>query len=234
DPIVTDLAERLSRKGVLAHLDYQGIDLAIANSADAVHGMVVAVDSDGPLYAQTASIRQRERLQSEQLARRGWRFVRIWTTDAFVDPQRQANRLFEVWKETVEELSPQALLNAARAAAVVVDRQGSRPRVASGLPMHMYSEDQLIAMLEWIQSDGVARSDTDLKEQLRAGLAQKLRSARTEAALDSAVAAYRAWVAASKRSAADESADRPAGDTAEAAAAEDGRAPAAREASRPA
>ena len=32
--------------------------------------MVVAVDSDGPLYAQTASIRQRERLQSEQLARR--------------------------------------------------------------------------------------------------------------------------------------------------------------------
>ena len=234
DPIVTDLAERLSRKGVLAHLDYQGIDLAIANSADAVHGMVVAVDSDGPLYAQTASIRERERLQSEQLARRGWRFVRIWTTDAFVDPQRQANRLFEVWKETVEELSPQALLNAARAAAVVVDRQGSRPRVASGLPMHMYSEDQLIAMLEWIQSDGVSRSDTDLKEQLRAGLAQKLRSARTEAALDSAVAAYRAWVAASKRTAADESADRPVGDTAEAAAAEDGRAPAAREASRPA
>ena len=234
DPIVTDLAERLSRKGVLAHLDYQGIDLAIANSADAVHGMVVAVDSDGPLYAQTASIRERERLQSEQLARRGWRFVRIWTTDAFVDPQRQANRLFEVWKETVEELSPQALLNAARAAAVVVDRQGSRPRVASGLPMHMYSEDQLIAMLEWIQSDGVSRSDTDLKEQLRAGLAQKLRSARTEAALDSAVAAYRAWVAASKRSAADESADRAVGDTAEAAAAEDGRAPAAREASRPA
>src|SRR5690606_30814183 len=134
----------------------------------------------------------------------------------------------------VEELSPQALLNAARAAAVVVDRQGSRPRVASGLPMHMYSEDQLIAMLEWIQSDGVSRSDMDLKEQLRAGLAQKLRSARTEAALDSAVAAYRAWVAASKRSAADESADRAESDTAEAAAAEDGRAPAARKASRPA
>ena len=228
DPIVTDLAERLSRKGVLAHLDYQGIDLAIANSADALHGMVVAVDSDGPLYARTASIRQRERLQSEQLARRGWRFVRIWTTDAFVDPQRQANRLFEVWKETVEELSPQALLNAARAAAVVVDRQGSRPRVASGLPMHMYTDDQLVAMLEWIQSDGVSRTDLDLKEQLRAGLAQKLRSARTEAALDNAVTAYRARVAASKRSAVGSPADGPAEDAAEAAVPSSGSAPAAR------
>ena len=228
DPIVTDLAERLSRKGVLAHLDYQGIDLAIANSADALHGMVVAVDSDGPLYAQTDSIRQRERLQSEQLARRGWRFVRIWTTDAFVDPQRQANRLFEVWKETVEELSPQALLNAARAAAVVVDRQGSRPRVASGLPMHMYTDDQLVAMLEWIQSDGVSRTDLDLKEQLRAGLAQKLRSARTEAALDNAVTAYRARVAASKRSAVGSPADGPAEDAAEAAVPSSGSAPAAR------
>ncbi|MGO1397285.1 MAG: DUF4011 domain-containing protein [Brevibacterium yomogidense] len=206
DPIVTDLAERLSRKGVLAHLDYQGIDLAIANSADAVHGMVVAVESDGAMYANTESIRQRERLRPEQLARRGWRSVRIWTTDAFVDPQRQANRLFEAWKETVEELSPQALLNAARAAAVVVDRQGSRPRVASGLPMHMYTDEQLIAMIEWIQSDGVSRSDTDLKEQLRAALAQKLRSARTESALDSAVKAYRAWVAASKRAASNSSA----------------------------
>ncbi len=206
DPIVTDLAERLSRKGVLAHLDYQGIDLAIANSADAVHGMVVAVESDGAMYANTESIRQRERLRPEQLARRGWRSVRIWTTDAFVDPQRQANRLFEAWKETVEELSPQALLNAARAAAVVVDRQGSRPRVASGLPMHMYTDEQLIAMIEWIQSDGVSRSDTDLKEQLRAALAQKLRSARTESALDSAVRAYRAWVAESKRAASNSSA----------------------------
>lgn len=205
DPIVTDLAERLSRKGVLAHLDYQGIDLAIANSADAVHGMVVAVESDGAMYANTESIRQRERLRPEQLARRGWRSVRIWTTDAFVDPQRQANRLFEAWKETVEELSPQALLNAARAAAVVVDRQGSRPRVASGLPMHMYTDEQLIAMIEWIQSDGVSRSDTDLKEQLRAALAQKLRSARTESALDSAVKAYRAWAAESKRAASNSS-----------------------------
>ncbi|WP_051297324.1 DUF4011 domain-containing protein [Brevibacterium album] len=195
DPIVADLAERLSRKGVMAHLDYQGIDLAIANSADDLHGMVVAVETDGPAYAGTRSIRQRERLRSEQLARRGWRSVRVWTTDAFVDPQQQAGRLFDAWRETVEELSPQALLNAARAAAVVVDRQGSRPRVASGLPMHMYTDDQLVAMLEWIQSDGVARGDAELKEQLRAALAQKNRRGRTESALEGAVRAYRRQLA---------------------------------------
>ncbi|WP_291794325.1 DUF4011 domain-containing protein [Brevibacterium sp.] len=199
DPIVADLAERLSRKGVMAHLDYQGIDLAIANSADDLHGMVVAVETDGPAYAATESIRQRERLRSEQLARRGWRSVRVWTTDAFVDPQQQAGRLFDAWRETVEELSPQALLNAARAAAVVVDRQGSRPRVASGLPMHMYTDDQLVAMLEWIQSDGVARGDGELKEQLRAALAQKNRLGRTESALENAVRAYRRQVAELKR-----------------------------------
>lgn len=190
-PVIDDLAERLIRMGVEPHAGYNGIDLAVSVSADGDDGMAVAVESDGVAYANRMSIRERERLRPEALTRHGWRSLRVWTTDAFVDPQSEAERIFEVWKDTVEQLSPQAVLNAARAAAVVVGRQGNRPRVTPGLPIYTYEADDLDAMLDWIQSDGVSRSDSALKDQLREALAVKSRASRAESILSEAVQRYR-------------------------------------------
>lgn len=190
-PVIDDLAERLIRMGVEPHAGYAGIDLAVAVSAAGDEGMAVAVESDGASYASRQSIRERERLRPENLARHGWRSLRVWTTDAFVDPQREAERIFEVWKDTVEELSPQAVLNAARAAAVVVGRQGNRPRVTPGLPVYTYSAEDLDAMLDWIQSDGVSRTDAGLKDQLRSALAVKSRAHRVDSVLTEAVQRFR-------------------------------------------
>nr|WP_276544704.1 DUF4011 domain-containing protein [Brevibacterium luteolum] len=190
-PVIDDLAERLIRMGVEPHAGYAGIDLAVAVSAAGDEGMAVAVESDGASYASRQSIRERERLRPENLARHGWRSLRVWTTDAFVDPQREAERIFEVWKDTVEELSPQAVLNAARAAAVVVGRQGNRPRVTPGLPVYTYSAEDLDAMLDWIQSDGVSRTDAGLKDQLRSALAVKSRAHRVDSVLTESVQRFR-------------------------------------------
>lgn len=190
-PVIDDLAERLIRMGVEPHAGYAGIDLAVAVSAAGDEGMAVAVESDGASYVSRKSIRERERLRPENLARHGWRSLRVWTTDAFVDPQREAERIFEVWKDTVEELSPQAVLNAARAAAVVVGRQGNRPRVTPGLPVYTYSAEDLDAMLDWVQSDGVSRTDAGLKDQLRSALAVKSRAHRVDSVLTEAVQRFR-------------------------------------------
>lgn len=199
DPLFNDIADRLLQLGVVAHEHYNGIDLAVANSTEDEHGMIIAVAGDGPEYASVRSLRQRDRVVPEQLARRGWKFMRMWSTDAFVDPQTEAEKIFEAWKSTVEKMSPQAVLNAARAASVVVGRTGSRPKLVPGLPMHKYSDSGLDAMIDWVQSDAVVRGDGEIKELLRTALAQKGSSGRGDSQLQAAVDRYRQRHAQAKR-----------------------------------
>lgn len=160
--------------------------------------MIIAVSGDGPDYASIRSLRQRDRVVPEQLERRGWKFMRVWSTDAFVDPQAETEKIFDAWKSTVETMSPQAILNAARAASVV-GRTGSRPKLVPGLPMHKYSDDGLDAMIDWIQSDAVVRGDGEIKELLRTALAQKSNTPRGETQLQAAVDRYRQRHAQAKK-----------------------------------
>lgn len=199
DPLFNDIADRLLQLGVVAHEHYNGIDLAVANSTEDEHGMIIAVAGDGPEYASVRSLRQRDRVVPEQLGRRGWRYMRVWSTDAFVDPQSETEKIFEAWKSTVERMSPQAVLNAARAASVVVGRTGSRPKLVPGLPMHKYSDSGLDAMIDWIQSDAVVRGDGEIKDLLRTALAQKGSSGRGDSQLQAAVDRYRQRHAQAKR-----------------------------------
>ena len=199
DPLFNDIADRLLQLGVVAHEHYNGIDLAVANSIEDEHGMIIAVAGDGPEYASVRSLRQRDRVVPEQLARRGWKFMRVWSTDAFVDPQVEAEKIFDAWRSAVETLSPQAVLNAARAASVVVGRTGSRPKLVPGLPMHKYSDSGLDAMIDWIQSDSVVRGDGEIKDLLRTALAQKGSSGRRNSQLQAAVDRYRQRHAQAKR-----------------------------------
>ncbi|MDN6527510.1 MAG: DUF4011 domain-containing protein [Brevibacterium sp.] len=199
DPLFNDIADRLLQLGVVAHEHYNGIDLAVANSTEDEHGMIIAIAGDGPEYASVRSLRQRDRVVPEQLARRGWKFMRVWSTDAFVDPQSETEKIFDAWKSTVEKMSPQAVLNAARAASVVVGRTGSRPKLVPGLPMHKYSDSGLDAMIDWVQSDAVVRGDGEIKDLLRTALAQKGNSGRGDSQLQAAVDRYRQRHARAKR-----------------------------------
>ncbi|MGO1292135.1 MAG: DUF4011 domain-containing protein [Brevibacterium linens] len=199
DPLMGDIADRLLQLGVVAHEHYNGIDLAVANSAEDEHGMIIAVAGDGPEYASMRSLRQRDRVLPEQLSRRGWKFMRVWSTDAFVDPQTETEKIFEAWRATVETMSPQAVLNAARAASVVVGRTGSRPKLVPGLPMHKYSAEGLDQMIDWIQSDAVVRGDGEIKDLLRTALAQKGNSSRGDSRLQAAVDRYRERHAQAKK-----------------------------------
>ncbi|WP_169253181.1 DUF4011 domain-containing protein [Brevibacterium sp. 'Marine'] len=199
DPLMGDIADRLLQLGVVAHEHYNGIDLAVANSTEDEHGMIIAVAGDGPEYASMRSLRQRDRVLPEQLTRRGWKFMRVWSTDAFVDPQTETEKIFEAWRATVETMSPQAVLNAARAASVVVGRTGSRPKLVPGLPMHKYSAEGLDQMIDWIQSDAVVRGDGEIKDLLRTALAQKGNSSRGDSQLQAAVDRYRERHAQAKK-----------------------------------
>lgn len=96
--LLAELAARLRSEGLVVHEGYgvgdSRIDLAIEEPY--VPGkLAVAVICDGRRQAEVPTVRERDRLGPEQLARRGWRCVRVWSTDVFRDPARDVARILE-------------------------------------------------------------------------------------------------------------------------------------------
>lgn len=65
------------------------IDLAVRKDAE---GFLLGIEADGPRYAAARTARDRDRLRRDALEARGWRFHRIWSTDWWRHPGREADR----------------------------------------------------------------------------------------------------------------------------------------------
>ncbi|RNI23878.1 AAA domain-containing protein [Flexivirga caeni] len=94
--LVRDLARRLRAEGLVVHLGWgtsrHRLDVAIEDPRRP-GSLLVAVETDGPVYGSIESTRDRERLRVEQLRRLGWAHERVWTRDLFRDPGREVVRL---------------------------------------------------------------------------------------------------------------------------------------------
>ena len=106
DPLVDELASRLRGAGLVVHSGYgtsaQRLDLAVEDPHRRGR-VLVAVETDGPRYAAMSSTRDRDRLRIEQLRRLGWEHLRIWTTDLFRDPARDAARVVAAVRRASDE-----------------------------------------------------------------------------------------------------------------------------------
>lgn len=60
------------------------------------------------------------------------------------------------------------------------ERQGPRPDVRPGLPMAVYTDDQVDAIAAWLASDGVARTLEELEDEVKRDLGLTRRSRRSE------------------------------------------------------
>jgi hypothetical protein len=96
--LVHDLARRLRAHGLVVHEDVGvgpvPVELAVEDPTRP-GTLLLAVESDGPRYAAAAAARDRDRLRAEVLGRRGWRHLRVWSTDLFRDPARDVARVLE-------------------------------------------------------------------------------------------------------------------------------------------
>jgi very-short-patch-repair endonuclease len=72
------------------------------------HGFVLGVECDGASYHSAKSARDRDRLRQEVLEGLGWRLHRIWSTDWFNNPQREAERIRAVVLARLDELKKRA------------------------------------------------------------------------------------------------------------------------------
>lgn len=70
------------------------IDLAVV---DPEHpgAYLVGIECDGRTYHSGQTARDRDRLREQVLKERGWRLVRIWSTDWFRNPERQVDRVVQ-------------------------------------------------------------------------------------------------------------------------------------------
>jgi hypothetical protein len=94
--VMSEMARRLRAHGLVVHEGYghgeAPIDLAIEDPRR-TGVLALAVESDGPQYASLATVRDRDRLRAEHLARLGWVHHRIWAADVFRDPARDVSAI---------------------------------------------------------------------------------------------------------------------------------------------
>ena len=69
------------------------------------NGFILGVECDGASYHSSKSARDRDRLREEVLTNRGWNIYRIWSTDWFDDPRREAQKLREEIQGRYEKLT---------------------------------------------------------------------------------------------------------------------------------
>jgi transcription elongation GreA/GreB family factor/very-short-patch-repair endonuclease len=68
------------------------------------HGFIMGVECDGATYHSSRSARDRDRLREEVLNGLGWHLHRIWSTDWFNDPSKEAERLHASINQRLDEL----------------------------------------------------------------------------------------------------------------------------------
>ena len=79
-----------------------GIDLGVIDPPKPGE-YILGVECDGAAYYSARSARDRDRLRQEVLEGLGWRLHRIWSTDWFRNPQREANKLLGAIKDAKDK-----------------------------------------------------------------------------------------------------------------------------------
>ena len=160
---------------------------------------VLAIECDGATYHSSLTARDRDRLRQEHLEARGWRFVRIWSTDWFTRRDEELSRILDAY---ARELRRDSSSNASSPTSPNIESgnpsvptnvacihlsRGPRPELPRGLSIEDYTRPDLIAMARWIRSDGLLRTDEQLVQEMMSELGFKHRHRRIEAALRDAV-----------------------------------------------
>ncbi len=161
---------------------------------------VLAIECDGASYHSSPTARDRDRLRQQQLENLGWRFHRIWSTDWFMRKDEEVSRAVAAYENAVASVdNSNRTVEASTVAAPPVDQReppikrirDARPGISRRDTITGYSEWELMAMIDWIESDGRLRSDEEIIEELLPELGFQRRGARIEGVLKSALEKHR-------------------------------------------
>jgi len=209
NPFERDVEEQLTKAGIplVAQWGCSGYWIDFVAQHPTQRGrMVLAIECDGITYHSSPTARDRDRLRQEHLERLGWRFHRIWSTEWFRHRDREIARAVAAYSTAV----------AADRTALGAERSGARPPVPGegpGLPggagavsepatparsgplplqpglgsISAYSHDELVALIRWIESDTLLRTEDELLDEAVALLGFRRRGRNIVDAVRSAI-----------------------------------------------
>ncbi|HYN82106.1 MAG TPA: AAA domain-containing protein [Gemmatimonadaceae bacterium] len=166
---------------------------------------VLAIECDGASYHSSATARDRDRLRQAHLQRLGWRFHRIWSTDWFFCREEEIARLVEAYREAVEKADRDDAEDSRRWQAEPASEPpvASKPKVEQptrsepepALPeresIEHYYDSELRRYAEWIESDGLLRTDDELLREVFEALPFKRMGPRIRERLTRIISARR-------------------------------------------
>jgi very-short-patch-repair endonuclease len=169
------------------------IDLVVQHP-DQLGRSLLAIECDGATYHSSLTARDRDRLRQEHLEARGWRFVRVWSTDWFTRRDEEIGRILEAYRrelarETDEAEEPNTEGDEGPAVVHSTDAPESsqsrkiRPPIPREMPITYYARSELTRLANWIRSDGRLRTDDEMVDELMKDLRFQRRSRRIEATL---------------------------------------------------
>jgi len=150
--------------------------------------MVLAIECDGASYHSAPTARDRDRLRQQQLEALGWRFHRIWSTDWFLRREDEIERAMRAYERAVElcEREPEIVVphpDAARVRTATQQPMMRRPAIPRRQSIDEYSEEELEALVHWVQSGGKLLTDDEIVRQVMAELGFQRRGAKIDAAI---------------------------------------------------
>jgi very-short-patch-repair endonuclease len=164
---------------------------------------VLAIECDGASYHSSPTARDRDRLRQQQLENLGWRFHRIWSTDWFMRKDDEVHRALAAYESAISDIENSRDVSEAGTAATPSTGQGSRavrPKSRETRPIvplrgsiTEYSKWELLALIEWIQSDSRLRTDEEIIDELLPELGFQRRGVRIEGVLKSVIEEQRNW-----------------------------------------
>lgn len=198
-----DIRDRLTAAGLKLTAQYgvSGYKIDFVASHPGQPGrFVLAIEADGATYHSSATARDRDRLRQNHLENLGWRFHRIWSTDWFRNPEAEVEKTLAAFSKAVaavdlgEPASRRVAVvseQSANISSVQTQRVGDCPVSANGTPITEYSQRTLIELINWIESDGLLRTEDDLIDEAKEALGFRKRGTRIVRILSAAIAAAR-------------------------------------------
>ena len=194
NPFEVDIRNRLTAAGIPIESQYGAsgylIDF-VAFHPSRTAQPVLAIEADGYSYYGSQVARDRDRLRQDHLERLGWRFHRIWSTEWFRNPDREVERCFQAWRDAVSE--PPTYRGVGRVHHVSeqspgYDERGPRPPVGPRRrSIERYSQEELIAVVQWVKADGKLRTTQELADEVVKELGFHRAGARIKAAVGTAI-----------------------------------------------
>jgi very-short-patch-repair endonuclease len=209
NPFERDVRDQLAAAGIplVAQYGCSGYWIDYAAQHPTKPGrMVLAIECDGASYHSSATARDRDRLRQEHLERLGWTFHRIWSSEWFYHREAEVGRAVAAYQAAVAKadasipvpaaaLATQAAVEEPPASLVGrIPARAERPPVLPGRPINDYSHPSLVALIRWIESDTLLRTEDELLESAMAHLGFSRKGSRIVAAINAAIAEVRRGV----------------------------------------